>query len=609
LAYNRPVHVWRTVYDSRASVRRHTVPSGFGHSLLAPLATYVFKVLRVSAAVWEHDIEWWPLHDEPSVRVFEVEHGRDRERNAYNGKRLAQACKSRRIVRGELGGLSDFFVPIVARGHVVAVLATGPFATARPTSAGILERWRFLTGRQGHPADPEFASYLAATLALLVLDGRQVAAFEELLGCFAHLMGGEGRADRMMTRVELLQRELEEARVTDRVWEAARAMVDERTPRAAYSAASRGQMHYLGLSRIADHVLVGLTRSRTTSPDVVDEALRRDSFQRASVELARGVGDLLCGQVGDHGVFLLSGVAGPVPTKRRKVLTLSDRVSALAGRFGFALHLGLSAVTRDAPLSRAYQDALGAAESALSHDAKLVDAEPGRGCRAQPLRVLCRELAGVALERPELLGARFDRYLEAAAIHCGHRIDSVRTHLEVAFDRMAEGLEKAGAIDAKSLLAMSEGLDRAADSARTMAELLAAYRRAVADLSGATKGPVAARHDRSMRAALEHTAQHYAEPLRAAAVAKVAGFAPKYFSRLFRQHEGTTFEKYLRGLRVERAQFLLASTELDIERVARLSGFGSSQYFCRVFRRATGLTPLGYRRAAPAPPPDAGISA
>jgi len=149
------------------------------------------------------------------------------------------------------------------------------------------------------------------------------------------------------------------------------------------------------------------------------------------------------------------------------------------------------------------------------------------------------------------------------------------------------------------LLAMSEGLDRSADSARTTSELLAAYRRAVSDLSAATRKPVAARHERSLRAALEHTAQHYAEPLRAADVARVAGFAPKYFSRLFREHEGTTFEKHLRGLRVERAQFLLASSALDVERVARLSGFGSSQYFCRVFRRATGLTPLGYRSAAP----------
>ena len=75
----------------------------------------------------------------------------------------------------------DFFVPVSIGGEVVAVLAVGPIARARPTSANILESWRWLTGRQGHPTDPEFAAYFTATLATLVLDGQKLVKMERLL--------------------------------------------------------------------------------------------------------------------------------------------------------------------------------------------------------------------------------------------------------------------------------------------------------------------------------------------------------------------------------------------------------------------------------------------
>jgi photosystem II stability/assembly factor-like uncharacterized protein len=68
--------------------------------------------------------------------------------------------RRRCLVQGEHEGYSDFFAPIVVRGKLVAVLVAGPFALGRPTSAGVLDRWRRLTGRQGHATDPEFAAYL-----------------------------------------------------------------------------------------------------------------------------------------------------------------------------------------------------------------------------------------------------------------------------------------------------------------------------------------------------------------------------------------------------------------------------------------------------------------
>jgi AraC-like DNA-binding protein len=586
------VHGWRTVYDFGTEARRHTIDRGEGHALFSPLIAWAFKLLGVSAAVWEHGPEWWPIHVEPNVIAFETEHGRDRERAAHNSRKMTEACRRREAVRGEHAGLSDLFAPIIIGGHAVAVLATGPFATSRASSADVLDRWRLLTGRQGQPSDPEFAAYLAGTLAVLVLEGPDLARFEELLGCFALLMAGEGRADQLMNRVEVLQRRLEQIRLPERMWQAVRTMVDDRSPHSATRYVNKNALRLLGLTRPVDHVVVGLTRSRRLGADAVDEAMRRNAFQRAAVELARREGNALSGQVGDHGVAFLSGAP---QAKKRRALALANKLTALAGRFGFSLHVGICAAEGDVPLSRTYQTALGAGESALSQNLVLVNAGASSTDRAHPLRALRRELGGAVEIHPETLGARFERYLEAVAIHCGYRMEAAKTHLEVGFDRMAEALQASGGLDAKTLTGLSDGLDRSVGTARTLDELFAAYRLVIADLAAAATRPVSARHARGLRAALDYMQQHYAEPLRAGTVARVAGLSPKYFSRLFRKREGATFETALLRLRLERAKSLLDDSDLSIERVARLSGFGSSQYFCRVFRRAERRTPLGYR--------------
>lgn len=51
----------------------------------------------------------------------------------------------------------------------------------------------------------------------------------------------------------------------------------------------------------------------------------------------------------------------------------------------------------------------------------------------------------------------------------------------------------------------------------------------------------------------------------------------------------------LNKLRVESALQYLRATRFPINEVARRSGFSSSAYFCRVVRKATGMTPEAYR--------------
>jgi len=591
------VHLWNSQYDPKTRLRRHTATAGFGHALLAPLVLYAFRDLRISAAVWEHGPEWWSIHSDPTLQSFEAEHSVDTERDLYNGRQLALACKRRKTIRGEHGGHSDLYAPIVAGGKVVAVLVAGPFFTARPTGAEILNCWRLLSGRQGHMADPEFASYLAANLSMLVLDGGKALTFEKFLGCLARLMSGEGDAAALANQAEALALELGQVRLFERVGEAVRMMVDDRSQRTWHSASHAYRLGVLGLSRVADHVMVGLSTNRKPELDPVEETVRRDGFQRSAFELARSMGDVISGRVGEHGVVFLSGAKGTAERKRQKLLDLAERARTLARqRFGLSLHFGASVAPGSVPLSRSYQAALEAAESALAQRTPIVFADSGSRRSTEPLRHLRDDLSAEAEGHPERLGARFDRYLEAVAAHCGYRMDAALGHLEAGFERLTEPLASRGPLDKKSLSALSDTLDRAAQEARTIGELFSAYRRAVQDVVAAVERPVAARQDRSLRVAVEYIHQHYVEPLRLERVAKMAGFTASHFSKLFIKREEMPFEQYVRGLRIERARQLLSSSEINVTRISELSGFNTPQYFCRVFRRMLGVTPLEYRK-------------
>lgn len=69
-------------------------------------------------------------------------------------------------------------------------------------------------------------------------------------------------------------------------------------------------------------------------------------------------------------------------------------------------------------------------------------------------------------------------------------------------------------------------------------------------------------------------------------------------TRLFKSATGLTIGEYRSFHRVKKACLLLAKSSLDITDIAEQTGFGNITYFERVFKRATGLTPLKYRKQA-----------
>ena len=99
-----------------------------------------------------------------------------------------------------------------------------------------------------------------------------------------------------------------------------------------------------------------------------------------------------------------------------------------------------------------------------------------------------------------------------------------------------------------------------------------------------------------VRRALRYVATHYAEPLHIADVAGKLHLSPDYFGVLFRRIVGENFNTYLMRIRIEESKLLLLSTNDSLTDIAIATGFSDQSYFCKVFKKHTGITPGKYRR-------------
>lgn len=68
------------------------------------------------------------------------------------------------------------------------------------------------------------------------------------------------------------------------------------------------------------------------------------------------------------------------------------------------------------------------------------------------------------------------------------------------------------------------------------------------------------------------------------------------FRRIFKMYTGFSPAKYIHDVRIGKVKEALTNTSHPIKRVAFDMGFENEDYFFTVFKRATGMTPLEYRR-------------
>jgi AraC-like DNA-binding protein len=99
----------------------------------------------------------------------------------------------------------------------------------------------------------------------------------------------------------------------------------------------------------------------------------------------------------------------------------------------------------------------------------------------------------------------------------------------------------------------------------------------------------------AMRRVREYVEGHLSDSIDLPTLAAVAGFSIHHFARGFKQSVGVTPHHYLTQKRVERAQDMLAHTELSLSEIAYAMGFSDQSHLARHFRQMLGITPGQFR--------------
>ncbi|HJB40075.1 MAG TPA: helix-turn-helix transcriptional regulator [Candidatus Ruthenibacterium avium] len=75
------------------------------------------------------------------------------------------------------------------------------------------------------------------------------------------------------------------------------------------------------------------------------------------------------------------------------------------------------------------------------------------------------------------------------------------------------------------------------------------------------------------------------------------GVSKSHLVRIFHDAMGVPPGQYLNHIRLEAAKALLAHRNDSLEMVSHLCGFSGANYFCKVFKKHTGMTPAAFRAA------------
>lgn len=101
---------------------------------------------------------------------------------------------------------------------------------------------------------------------------------------------------------------------------------------------------------------------------------------------------------------------------------------------------------------------------------------------------------------------------------------------------------------------------------------------------------------------LDHVADHLDGDLSLAVLARVAGFSPYHFHRLFQGHVRETVHDYVRRARVERAASVMrAQPRRALTEIALETGFPALSDLSRAFKERFGLPPSRWDRRSPLP--------
>ncbi len=146
------------------------------------------------------------------------------------------------------------------------------------------------------------------------------------------------------------------------------------------------------------------------------------------------------------------------------------------------------------------------------------------------------------------------------------------------------------------LLALMDEADTLQEQNLSEALILSNFLRLLAFMEPLLIPSESGKMDFPLRRAIDYMENHFDEKISIPAIAQAAGYNNQYFCSYFKKHTLSTPVEYLTALRIRNAKELLRRTDLSVLEVANQSGFENVSFFIQKFKKATGKTPLAYRK-------------
>lgn len=96
--------------------------------------------------------------------------------------------------------------------------------------------------------------------------------------------------------------------------------------------------------------------------------------------------------------------------------------------------------------------------------------------------------------------------------------------------------------------------------------------------------------------AIDYININYTQEITMEELCKISGVSKQHLCRLFRSVLNYRPMEYIAKRRIQAAKELLTNTSVSIEEISEETGFCTSSYFCKLFKRYEGLTPSQFRR-------------
>lgn len=94
---------------------------------------------------------------------------------------------------------------------------------------------------------------------------------------------------------------------------------------------------------------------------------------------------------------------------------------------------------------------------------------------------------------------------------------------------------------------------------------------------------------------IEYVGKHYTDEITLNDMAELAELSPAYFSKYFKDITGTSFCKYLNGIRLEHALKDMITQNMSVTDAAFNNGFPNVKSFITLCKKVYGYTPAQYR--------------